>query len=74
VKPLPRAPLTKEDRLIWLRINIPLNRPPRNPLTPAYFLADRRDAALMLFAQQIARYGPSAIEISGIRVRGWDQQ
>jgi hypothetical protein len=44
--------LTKEDRLIWLRLNLPLRRPtPRMMVSAAYQDADRRDATLMLGAQ-----------------------
>lgn len=43
---------TREDRLIWLRLNLPLGRPtPRLMVSAAYCDADRRDADLMLGAQ-----------------------
>lgn len=42
-------------------------------LVDAYEAADRRDAELMLYAQQIASCGPCGIELYGIAFRGWDQ-
>jgi len=44
---------TKEDRLIWLRLNLPLRRPtPKKMVSAAYREADRRDAALMFNAMR----------------------
>jgi hypothetical protein len=37
------------------------------------FMADRRDADLMLLAQEVASHGPCGIELNGIACRGWDQ-
>jgi hypothetical protein len=45
---IPSLP-TKEDRLIWLRINLPLLRPHSRIMpSAAYHEADRRDAEQML--------------------------
>lgn len=55
----PPVPFTREDKLIWLQINIPLNRPPL-PCKPleGYRRSDRRDADLMW-----AREREKAIEV-----------
>ena len=44
---IPSLP-TREDRVIWLRLNLPLNRPtPKIMVGAAYHDSDRRDAELM---------------------------
>jgi hypothetical protein len=74
LKSLPSAPTTREDRAIWLRFNLPLKKPrPKLAVSPAYHEADRRDAELMLEAQQIANFGDAAIELYGIAFRGWTE-
>ena len=46
---LPPPPPTKEDRLIWLRLNLPLKKPtPKFMLLDLYRPSDRRDADNML--------------------------
>jgi hypothetical protein len=46
---LQAAPLTREDRLIWLKLNLPLRVKAPTPAPIAiYRLADRLDADLML--------------------------
>lgn len=51
MKPLPSAPLTREDKLIWLGINVPLNKKHFGyHYSKAYFASDRRDAELMFRA------------------------
>jgi hypothetical protein len=76
VKPLPVAPLTKEDGDIWVRV---INRSRRCFSAHDAGLyhrvtlgADRRDADLMLQAQEIASFGPTGIQLYGIDFRGWD--
>ncbi len=72
---IPALP-TREDRLIWLNINLPLLRPHSQRMfcSAAYMEADRRDAHLMFTAQILARHGPAAIELFGIHCRGWSQE
>ncbi len=71
MKPLPRAALTEEDSHIWYG---------RSPLGYNLVLrhisieCDRRDAALMLEVQQVAEWGPAAIELHGIACRGWNDR
>lgn len=67
MKPLPDCSLlTKEDLDIWVC---------RKWARYTFTIADRRDAALMLEAQEIARwYGPAAIELHGIACRGWNDR
>ena len=36
--------------------------------------SDRQSAVLMLLAQDIAQFGPTAINLHGIPCRGWDQE
>jgi len=56
VKPrLESAPLTREDRLIWLNINFPLGKKAGLKKSPAYLAADRRDADLMLAIMSFGR-------------------
>jgi hypothetical protein len=69
VKPLPPILLTKEDTAIWCRVYLRHGRRPEFGVVPAV-LADRRDAELMLRAQEVAQFGPAAIELYGIACRG----
>lgn len=58
MKPLPSAPLTREDKLIWLGINVPLNKKHFGyHYSKAYFASDRRDAELMFKAQDRPEVG-----------------
>jgi hypothetical protein len=72
VKRLPAGTWTTEDTDIWVRV---LER------HGLYWYAsnliwfqeqDRRDAELMLQAQEVAQFGPAAIELYGIACRGWN--
>ncbi len=70
---LESAPLTPEDFRIWDRLMDP--PPPREGISAVdYVTADRRDADLMLHTQQIASFGPAAIELYDIPCRGWTQK
>jgi hypothetical protein len=60
--------LTEEDSRIW-------TRQARYAYDGSFFLSrnqDRRDADLMLQAQEVAQFGPAAIELYGIACRGWN--
>jgi hypothetical protein len=73
MKPFPSAPLTLEDMAIWSGIQ-------RRWIARFYNVlrehvtseVDRRDADLMLQAQEVAQFGPAAIELYGIACRGWN--
>lgn len=70
MKPLPPATLTKEDRKIWLCINFPLNKPylAKRIVSSAYFMADRRDADLMLRLQTFRAQGDCYLRLQmGVR-------
>lgn len=74
MKPLLKsAPLTFLDSTIWLHVaaRFSLDYPLRLDLVSGD--VDRRDAALMLHTQQIASFGPAAIELYGIPCRGWNE-
>lgn len=74
MKPRPSsADLTQEDWLAWLHARHGFHEISWLALVDAYEAADRRDAELMLYAQQIASCGPCGIELYGIAFRGWDQ-
>jgi len=71
----PRRGLSPEDRAIWLRVCC--SRVPMGPSPCAWHeatLADTQSYILMLQAQMIARFGPAAIELEGVAVRGWSLQ
>jgi len=38
------------------------------------YQSDRQGAVLMLLAQDIAQFGPTAINLHGIPCRGWNQE
>jgi hypothetical protein len=70
MKPSPPAPLTEEDFWIWQRFH---SRGWKvRHWVHRMFDADRRDADLMLQAQEIARFGSAGIQLYGIDFRGWD--
>lgn len=75
MSPRPSAPLTREDRLIWLRINLPLGKPaPKYMMIDLYCPADRCDAALMLYAQQhklVTWVGPPMIHVRNSIAAYW---
>ena len=60
------APLTAADMLIWFAID-------RHDIFRIARESDRRDADLMLLAQQVSSCGPCAVELHGIACRGWSQ-
>lgn len=71
MKPLPVAPLTRDDIAIWLAIEAR-----HRHVTSMYHShthQDRRDAELMYEASSISADGPAAIELYGIACRGWSQ-
>lgn len=64
----PPLPLTAEDQKIW-------TRPTWYAYNGSFFMSrhsDRRDAYRMCQAQEIAQFGPAAIELDGDAFRGWD--
>lgn len=68
MKPLPSAPLTREDKLIWLGINVPLNKKHFGyHYSKAYFASDRRDAELMHSIQRCRK----SLGIADLRPMGW---
>jgi hypothetical protein len=74
MKPLPRAPLTKEDWFAWNCVELRLIRagvPGWSLRRWRYINGDERDAELMLSAQEVAQFGPAAIQLHGIDCRGW---
>jgi hypothetical protein len=68
---LPPANLTPEDTSIWCEVYLRAGRRPEFGIVRAA-AADRHDAELMLQAQEVAQFGPAAIELYGIAFRGWD--
>jgi hypothetical protein len=72
MKPLPV--LTEEDWSIWLRLRAgqfdSSNDDSWLEIVDHYEASDRRDAELMLRAQEVAQFGPAAIELYGIACRG----
>jgi len=69
MKPLPPILLTKEDHDIWCRVTWDGHLHGWHELAQD---SDRRDAELMLRAQEVAQFGPAAIELYGIACRGWN--
>jgi hypothetical protein len=69
VKPLLVVSLTSEDANVWLWVT--RKQRPYSMLCAHSWPADHRDAELMRHAQEIAKYGPAAIMLHGIEVRGW---
>lgn len=67
------APYTQEDSDIWMCVGLWGPFALNDKLELSSSIGDRRDADLMLVAQEIARFGPCAIELYGIACRGWDQ-
>jgi hypothetical protein len=67
----PVAPLTDEDMWAWCFALRKMDTKTSGSWS-AYEQADRRDADLMLQAQEVAQFGPAAIELYGIACRGWN--
>jgi hypothetical protein len=69
------APPTREDRLHWLHINVPLGekRWAGPYLSDLYHSSDRRDANLMLDVQCMRSRGiiSAQIQLNGIDCAGW---
>lgn len=70
---LPPAPATDIDALIWWEVCF--TRFGKGDPYVAKWLVDveqdRRDADLMLLAQEVSVCGPAAVELYGIACRGW---
>ena len=64
------APLTRTDWGIFLLLAA-RRRCPIEYVLLQCLSADNRDADLVLRAQEIARFGPAAIQLWGIDCRGW---
>lgn len=72
---LESAPLTEEDRDIWLRVAVDFGAQHGFHCLDLFLrCADRRDADLMFMASDIAKYGPCAVQLFGIDCRGWSQE
>jgi hypothetical protein len=72
---LPVEALTPEDQAIWRAICCFSFHRQRLSVCAEHQAQeqDRRDADLMLQAQEVAQFGPSAaIELYGIACRGWN--
>lgn len=69
---LDSVPLTSLDKQIWSVVSWQIGGHGGRAWAFSQS-ADRRDAELMLYAQQIASCGPCGIELYGIAFRGWDQ-
>lgn len=73
MKPLPTALPLEEEIEVWRAL---AHRERFRVFGPYGILgkireSDRRDAELMLQAQEIAQFGPAAIQLFGIDCRGW---
>jgi len=65
--------MTPEDRDIWVGVGLWGPFVLNSALEAVSMFSDRADADRMCLAQDIARHGPSAIELHGVAYRGWDQ-
>lgn len=75
MKQFPSGELTPEDRAILKRgIRHPELGMERKIRALTGFQSDCQGAMLMLLAQDIARFGPAAINLRGVACRGWDQE
>jgi hypothetical protein len=72
----PRQPpvaLTPEDTSIWMWVILRSRMTANELYGNSGFHADRRDADLMLWATEVAQFGPASIQLDGIDCRGWTQ-
>jgi hypothetical protein len=70
------APWTDDDEKIWADLIQRSRVRSADGLCNLCFRSeesDRRDAALMLWAQEVAQFGEAAIQLNGIDCRGWTQ-
>lgn len=70
------APPTEEDLEVWCLVAYRFSFGDHvrwSALANVTRKVAKRDADLMLYAQQIASCGPCGIELYGIAFRGWDQ-
>lgn len=65
--------MTVEDHLIWREVIDRWHKGWGLSLFVRAAESDGRDALLMYQAADVARFGPSGIQIGDIDVRGWSQ-
>lgn len=73
VRPDP-IPYTAEDADIWVCVGLWPCFALNDFLELNSAIGDRRDADLMLWAQQVSQFGDAAVELDGIDCRGWTQR